>query len=199
MLISDCVTVRVCNRSMLAGVSPLRRPLFRQIQVKNFLRFMQKIEFHAEAGMADSYSKSIIVKGNVSDIYEMWSHFEDFPLFMKYIKSVTMTGPETSHWVMSGPLGKDIEWDAETTRLEQNRRVAWNSKDNSAIKTSGQVTFKDLGGQETEVTVTLRYDVPGGKAGDVVAQLFSNPEARVEEDLRNFKAFAEDMQERTSR
>ena len=37
----------------------------------------------------------------------------------------------TSHWVMKGPLGADIEWDAETTRLDENERVAWNSKDNS--------------------------------------------------------------------
>jgi uncharacterized membrane protein len=99
---------------------------------------------------------------------------------------------------MAGPLGQEIEWDAETTRLDENQRIAWNSKDSSTIKTSGQVTFKDLGGQQTEVTVTLRYDVPGSKLGDVVAQLFSNPQARVEEDLRNFKAFAEDMTERTS-
>jgi uncharacterized membrane protein len=149
--------------------------------------------------MADSYSKSIIVKGKVSDLYELWSHFEDFPLFMKYIKSVTLTGPNMSHWVMPGPLGKDIEWEAEVTRMDENRRIAWSSKDNSPLKTSGQVTFKDLGNQETEVTATLRYEVPGGKVGDALAHLFSNPEARVEEDLRNFKAFAETMYERTTR
>ncbi len=149
--------------------------------------------------MADSYSKSIIVKGKVSELYDLWSRFEDFPLFMKYIKSVTLTGPNMSHWVMPGPMGKDIEWDAEITRMDENRRIAWNSKDNSPIKTSGQVTFKDLGKQETEVTVTMRYDPPGGKVGETVAHLFSNPEARVEEDLRNFKAFAEAMYEHTTR
>jgi uncharacterized membrane protein len=149
--------------------------------------------------MADSYTKSIIVKGDVSDIYDLWTRFEDFPVFMKYIKSVTMTGPDTSHWVMEGPLGKDIEWDAETTRLEPDRRVAWNSKDNSDLKTSGQVSFRELGDGETEVTVMMRYDAPAGKVGDAVAKLFADPEKRVEEDLRNFKAFAEGMFERTTR
>ncbi len=149
--------------------------------------------------MADSYTKSVIVKGKVSDIYDMWTRFEEFPYFMKYIKSVTMTGPDTSHWVMNGPLGKDIEWDAETTRLEKDRRVAWNSKDNSAIKTSGQVSFRDLGDHQTEVTVMMRYEAPAGKVGDAAAKLFADPEARAEEDLRNFKAYAEGMAERTSR
>ena len=38
------------------------------------------------------------------------------------------------HWVMKGPLGTDIEWDAETTRMDENERIAWNSKDNSAVR-----------------------------------------------------------------
>jgi uncharacterized membrane protein len=146
--------------------------------------------------MADSQTKSLIVKGDVSDIYRLWTQFEGFPLFMKYIKSVIRTGPATTHWKMAGPLGKDIEWDAETTRLEEDNRIAWSSKDQSPIKTSGQVTFKDLGNSETEVTVMLHYATPAGKLGEFVARLFSDPEARMDEDLRNFKRFAEGMPER---
>ncbi len=146
--------------------------------------------------MADVETRSVIVGGNLSDIYRLWANFEEFPMFMKYIKSVTKTGPTSSHWVMDGPMGKSIEWDAETTRLDENKRIAWNSKANSPIKTSGQVTFKDLGNKETEVTVMLRYDPPAGPIGEFVAKLFSDPGARMEEDLRNFKRFAEGRLER---
>ena len=63
---------------------------------------------------------------------------------MKYITSVHKTGDGLSHWVMEGPLGKKIEWDAEATRMEPNKRIAWNSCDQGDITTSGQVTFKEL-------------------------------------------------------
>jgi uncharacterized membrane protein len=141
--------------------------------------------------MPNQTTKSITVGAPVTQVYAIWSNFENFPHFMDNIKSVTKTGDTLSHWVMSGPLGVNIEWDAETTRMENNARIAWNSRDNSTITTSGQVTFTDLDGKQTEITVTLQYDPPASLAGDVVAKLFSNPEKRLEEDLKNFKHYAE--------
>jgi uncharacterized membrane protein len=142
--------------------------------------------------MADPITKSIIVKGELSDVYRIWANFENFPRFMETIKSVKLLGDRLSHWVMQGPLGAPLEWDAETTRLDENERIAWNSKDNSALKTSGQVTFKSLKPNETEITVTMMYDPPAGLVGEVVAQLFGNPEGRLEADLRRFKEYVEE-------
>ena len=146
--------------------------------------------------MPDQFTQTITVLANVADVYRLWSNFEFFPRFMHDIKSVSMLDGRTSHWVMKGPLGVDIEWDAETTRQEENQRVAWNSKDNSAVKTSGQVTFKSLGVNETEITVTLQYDPPAGAAGQAVASLFAHPEKRVREDLEQFKQFVENTDAR---
>lgn len=151
--------------------------------------------------MDNQVTKSIIVKADVSSAYQAWANFENFPHFMKNIKSVHKTGPDTSHWEMDGPLGTTIEWDAETTRMEENKRIAWNSKDrdDSDITTSGQVTFNDLPSQETEVTVTMHYVTrKGGKLGSAAANLFSNPEKQLEEDLRNFKDFIEGRYQRTN-
>jgi len=117
---------------------------------------------------------------------------------MTYIKSITKTGARTSHWVMEGPLGKDLEWDADTTTLEPNKRIAWNSRDGGDIKTSGQVTFNELSQGQTEITVMLQYVPPTGKIGEFVAQLFSDPDKRLDEDLRNFKAYAEGTRSRTT-
>jgi uncharacterized membrane protein len=91
-----------------------------------------------------------------------------------------------------------VEWDAETTLLEENKRIAWNSKDRSPVSTSGQVTFNALPHNETEVTVMMHYDPPAGMAGEMVAKFFGNPEKRVEEDLQNFKRYAEGMMDRTA-
>jgi uncharacterized membrane protein len=144
--------------------------------------------------MSDHITKSIIVKGDVSDVFGLWADFSNFPNFMKYIKSVTRTGDLTSRWQMEGPLGKDVEWVAEVTRFEPSQRIGWNTKGrngDSDVTTSGQVTFTELPHHETEVTVMMQYKPPAGVLGEAVAKIFSNPEERVMEDLRNFKKYAE--------
>lgn len=154
--------------------------------------------------MSEKITKSIILKADVSQAYHAWENFENFPKFMKYIKSVRNTGPNTSHWEMSGPLGVTVEWDAEMTRNDENKRIAWNTKDRSKenggndLTTSGQVTFNALPQGETEVTVIMVYDLNAGRSGKVMASLFSHPEKQLETDLRNFKAFVEGMYDRTA-
>ena len=142
--------------------------------------------------MADPITKTIIVKSDAATAYNLWANFENFPNFMKYIERVTKLGPDMSRWEMSGPLGKNVEWTAETTRMEPNRRIGWNTKDNaSTVTTSGEGVFTPLADFQTEVTVTLKYEPPAGALGEAVAKIFSNPEARLEEDLKNFKNYVE--------
>jgi uncharacterized membrane protein len=140
--------------------------------------------------MTDHVTESIIVKGSVNEIYNLWADFVNFPRFMQHIESVTPIGPDRTHWKMKGPLNTTFEWDAVTTRMEANSRIAWQSEDGN-LKTSGQVTFKQLSNNQTEVTVTMHYVPPAGIAGEVAAALFAKPEKRLIEDLRNFKALAE--------
>ncbi len=145
--------------------------------------------------MPEQVTRSIIVKGSMDKIYSIWADFQNFPHFMQYIRSIALTGNDTSHWEMSGPLGKTIEWNARITANDVNKRIAWSSTDGD-IKTSGQVTFNNLPHDETEVTVTMQYIPPAGKAGEMVADVFSNPEKMLEQDLANFKAYAEGMHDR---
>ena len=142
--------------------------------------------------MSNRVTKSITVKGDLSSVFNVWANFETFPYFMKYVNKVTKIGPKTCHWEVAGPLGMNLEWDAETTRMDPNQRIAWNTKDHDgSITTSGDVVFTELPDNEARVTVTMNYTVPGGKVGEAVAQLFSDPNVRLEEDLRNFKAYVE--------
>lgn len=133
--------------------------------------------------------KTIIVSAPVSDVYAVWSNFPRFPEFMNNIKSIEMTGERKSHWVAKGPLGTSVEWDADTTLMEPNKRIAWNSRDypDNDITTSGQVTFTELDNNQTEVHVLINYDPPAGKVGEVVAKIFSDPQRELEEDLERFK------------
>jgi len=142
--------------------------------------------------MAQQVTKSIIVNGSPSDIYNLWSDFENFPNFMQNIKSVTKTGERRSHWVMEGPMGKDLEWDAETTSMDRNKRIAWKSTSGD-IDNQGQVTFREMSNDRTEITVMISYSAPGGKATEAISKMFKDPERRLEEDLENFKEYAESV------
>ena len=144
--------------------------------------------------MADQQTtRSIIVKGSPSELFHLWADVESFPRFMQDVRSVTRVGDNLTHWVVEGPFGKEVEWDAETTRMEEGKRLAWNSRAGSDVKTSGQVVFTQMPHDETQVTVTLQVAPQGAWAG-AAAGLFGKLEETLEEDLRRFKAYAEARQ-----
>src|SRR6185369_5195446 len=113
--------------------------------------------FPGGGSMAEQATKSIIVGAGVGEVFEAWSNFENFPNFMKNIKSVEKRADGSTHWTMDGPLGKSVEWDAETTMFEPRKRIAWRSREGSTIKTSGQVTFAEMGTGQTQVNLTIQW------------------------------------------
>lgn len=139
--------------------------------------------------MANQSTRTVLVKGAASEVYAAWADLESFPAFLMQVRSVTRTGENSTHWVAQGPLGVEVEWDAETTRLEPGKRIAWNSTHGSDLRTSGQVTFNQLPNDLTEVTVTFQHatDTVKGMAG----QLFVGIDGLLEEALRQFKAYVE--------
>lgn len=133
--------------------------------------------------------KAIEVNVPVAEAYRLWSRFEDFPRFMRYIEQVHMTGPDTSHWVAKTPIGK-LEWNARTTERIENKRISWNSTDGD-INTSGTVMFEPAGAG-AKVLIRLQYsEPPGGKVAEAAAALFNVVEREVEGDLKRFKEVAE--------
>ncbi len=140
-------------------------------------------------------TESVIVKGPVEEIFGLWSDLEMLPSIIKDLKEVSQIDELTSHWVVQGPLGKDFHWLAEVTRFDEDRRIAWRTLEGD-IKTSGQVTFKDLPNDETELTVMMQYVPPAGKVGAVVSKVLENPRNKIADGLRDFKAYAEDMPDR---
>jgi len=134
--------------------------------------------------------KEIIVNAPISQVFAYWKNFENFPRFMKNIESIQVIGPDMTRWKSKGPLGTDIEWDAKTLYVEENKKISWQTV-GGQIETHGAVTFAELSPRQTKVTVGLEYNPPGGALGEAVAKLFSDPEDQLEEDLSRFKEVAE--------
>jgi uncharacterized membrane protein len=145
--------------------------------------------------MATQVTESIIVKGSREEIFRLWSDFENIPKFMKYVESIDKLDDETSRWMAKGPLNTHLEWYAQITRDDPNKRMSWKTLKGD-IQTSGQVTFLDLPKNETQITVTVKIVPPIGKIGETIGTLFTDPFKRINEDLSNFKEYAE---ERTRR
>jgi uncharacterized membrane protein len=131
------------------------------------------------------------VQAPLQDVFTYWSNFENFPNFMSNIEEVRMTGQDTSHWRVKGPLGKSVEFDAKTTEMDPSRGIGWNTVDGE-IMTSGEVRLDEVSPGRTRVEVTMNYaDPPGGKVGEAVANVLSDPEKSMKEDLQNFSRIVE--------
>jgi uncharacterized membrane protein len=141
--------------------------------------------------MAQRVHQSIEVDAPVDDVFRYWSNFEHFPTFMSNVEEVRMSAKDTSHWRVKGPLGKSVEFDARTTEMDPNRGIGWNTVDGE-VMTSGEVRFGETTPGRTQVDVTMNYaDPPGGSVGETVANILSNPERNLKEDLQNFARIVE--------
>lgn len=127
------------------------------------------------------------------ELYDFWRDFGNLPKFMQHLKSVTVQDDRRSHWVVEGPAGTAVSWDADIINDEPGELIAWTSVAGGDVDTAGSIRFRDGPPERgTEVKVSMNYIPPGGRVGAVVAKLFGRSgETEVREDLRRFKQFME--------
>ena len=141
--------------------------------------------------MSQRVNESVEVQAPVADVFRYWSNFENFPTFMSNVEEVRMTGEDTSHWSVKGPLGKSVQFDAKTTQMDPERGIGWNTTEGD-VMTSGEARFEEVAPGRTRIEVTMNYsDPPGGAVGEAVANVLSNPERNLREDLQNFAKIVE--------
>jgi len=143
--------------------------------------------------LAVKVTKSIRVDRSPEECYRFWRDFESFPRFMSHLESVQVTGDRTTHWKAKGPVGMNVEWDAELNADQPGEYLAWRSVTGSEVDNSGVVRFEATpDGQGTMVHVEMHYSPPAGVAGAVLAKLFGEePSQQVEDDLQRFKSLLE--------
>lgn len=137
--------------------------------------------------------QSIIVGLPPEEVYSFWRRFDNLPRFMNHLESVTETTDGQTHWKTRAPGGTSVEWDAEITADEPNRRISWRSLPGSTVENSGTVRFeRATGDRGTMIRVEMEYRPPFGKIGSVVASLFrENPKQQMYDDLRALKQVLE--------
>jgi uncharacterized membrane protein len=140
----------------------------------------------------ESIQQSIDVEAPLTEVYNQWTQFEEFPRFMEGVKEVRQLGDKRLLW-RAEIGGRQKEWTAEIFEQIPDERIAWRSIDGPT--NSGMVNFTSLGDGRTRISLKMNYDPEGAleNVGDALGVL----RVRVGNDLRRFKEFIEARQAST--
>jgi len=136
--------------------------------------------------------KTITVYAPLDAVFAFWSRFENFPRFMSHVREVTDLGQGRSHWVVSGPAGIPVEWDAELTQFAPGELLQWETLPGSSIEHTGIVRFEPTENGGTRIDIKMSYNPPAGVIGHGVAALLGeDPKGVMDDDLVRFKSLLE--------
>ncbi|MBV9020934.1 MAG: SRPBCC family protein [Ktedonobacteraceae bacterium] len=132
---------------------------------------------------------SVEVNAPVHQVYSLFTHFNDFPKFMSFVKEVTYYDEQRSHWVAQ--IMGTREWDAVNEEWIPDRQVAWRSI--RGLENRGRVEFSAMEENRTVVDVYLSYTPPAGVLGELVdrAGVDSRFDETLQRDLEHFAQMVE--------
>lgn len=130
--------------------------------------------------------QSIHIDLPLQTVYNQWTRFEDFPLFMNGVTEVRQLDCDRVEWqVKLG--GKKKTWLAEIIEQEPDTCIAWRST--NGVETSGRVVFSSLGANCTRIHLHLNYKPEG--IFEKAASALGLVRAKVVAELLRFKEFIE--------
>ena len=130
----------------------------------------------------------VVVLAPVAALYRFWQNPANLPRVMPYLESVQPIDAVRSHWIVAGPLGARLEWDAEIINNVPLETIGWQSLPGADVASAGSVHFRPVHSDLTEVTVTMQYEPPAGRVGASIASLLGpSPARRLREALLEFK------------
>lgn len=135
----------------------------------------------------ETIDRTIDIDMSVQTVYNQWTRFEDFPLFMKGITGVWQLDCKRVKW--NARLGgRTKTWQAEIIEQVPDECIAWRST--HGVETSGRVDFASVGAKCTRIYLHLNYEPEGffEKVGAALGLI----KARVASDLLRFKEFIEE-------
>ncbi|HBJ38358.1 MAG TPA: cyclase [Planctomycetaceae bacterium] len=183
--------------SLLTGASLLYRGLTGHCAAYESLGIDTAAADRSHSGVRGGHGRKITwaiqINRDPHDLYDHWHKLENLPKMMRHLKSVKSTGERKTHWEAYAPMGQMLTWDAEIVTDRAGEVIAWRSLPGSQVDTAGSVHFKRSShGVGTDLTVSLKYDPPGGQLVARLAHLLGQGlEEEVEEDLRIFKQMIE--------
>src|SRR5262249_29799933 len=136
--------------------------------------------------------KTINIQAAPEEVFRFWSDIQNFPRFMSHVKEVRDLGDGKSHWIVDGPGGSKMYWDAQITEFRPNEKICWSTMGNNGIAHSGSIKFSPNQRGGTQVQLHLCYKPPAGLLGHTLAQMLgADPKAEMDADLARFETMIE--------
>ncbi|MFG1704260.1 SRPBCC family protein [Nonomuraea sp. M3C6] len=126
----------------------------------------------------------------------IWALVSDYSVFSRFMPDVhevrRSADGRMSHWLISGPAGAPIRFDAAETKREEGKEIAWKSAEGQLIAHTGALRLAEQDDGRTRVQVQLAYNPVAGAAGHAVARLLgANPARKLRQDLLRLKSYVE--------
>ena len=137
--------------------------------------------------------KTILIGRPPAELFRFWRNLENLPEFMENIESVRILDDRRSHWVVKGPAGQPVEWDAEIVNEHPGEMISWQTLPGADVQSAGTVRFTPAdGGSSTMLRVVLEFHPPAGALGAGFARFFGkDPSAQLDQDLARLKLYIE--------
>ena len=146
-------------------------------------------------------TKAVTIGKPREEVYAFFRRFSNLPRFMTNVERIDELDDRRSHWVVRGPAGHDVEWDAVVTADEPGRLIGWESQEGADVKNHGRVEFRDAPADRgAEIHAAITFEPPAGELGKLVAGLFGkDPGEQAHADLRQLKMLLETGEVSTSK
>jgi uncharacterized membrane protein len=136
--------------------------------------------------------QSVDIAAPIETVYNQWTQFEEWPLFMHRVTRVTQEDPCTVSFATK-IWGKTKEFTAEIETQRPDERIKWRVSE--GITHTGLVTFHELGPRLTRIELGL--DVQPGSLLEKLARGARHIKRAARADLHRFKAFIEMLEHET--
>jgi uncharacterized membrane protein len=135
--------------------------------------------------------KTVYVDAPVEQVFAFAGSCENFPQFITNVREVSGLGGGRWRWVVDGPEGQTLSWEALLTEHESNRLIAWRSEPGAVLDNAGVMRF-GAEGPGSRIDFRFCYSPPEEDAGPGVAEFFAaDPRTRLNADLERLKALLE--------
>lgn len=136
-------------------------------------------------------TQEIEINAPVEVVFDWISNFSAYPRWLQGIQRVRLTAPHRSRWTATTPSGEAVEWEAETTVFEPDRKVAWRSVEGD-VRAFGEAVIEATNHDTTVLRLQLGYEADESTAPGVVNYLMGDdPAAQLQESLARFAQIVE--------
>ena len=132
-------------------------------------------------------AEHVEVRAPVNAVFDTWSRFESFPMFMAGVDAVERVDAERTRWVVS-IAGVRRAFEAALVDQVPNERLAWQTTDGD-VSHHGTVRFEQTSPEATTIEVNLEWEPVGFL--ERTARSLGLDRRKVRADLRRFKELVE--------